>query len=96
MMQMVETIASTVSKRHGLPNISILGDPCTGGAIAIIFWVMSLSPTENLVIFTGRGSKSRGFEVDESLVLDSCDYRLIYKHQDCFFDSGSQITSGGI
>jgi acetyl-CoA carboxylase beta subunit len=91
-MQMVKTIASIHRlKRQGLPFISILGDPCTGGAIASYASLgdVIIAEPKALVIFTGpRVMKSRGFEVDESLVRsDSLQQlsALIYKHQDYFF-----------
>ena len=92
LMQMVKTIACIHRlKRQGLPFISILGDPCTGGAIASYASLgdVIIAEPNALVIFTGpRVMKSRGFEVDESLVRsDSLQQlsALIYKHQDYFF-----------
>lgn len=93
LMQMVKTIACVHRlKHHGLPFISILGDPSTGGAIASYASLgdVILSEPNALVIFTGpRVMKSRGFEVDESLVRSNSLQQLsglIYQHLDYFFD----------
>ena len=93
LMQMVKTIACVHQlKRHGLPFISILGDPSTGGAIASYASLgdIILSEPHALVIFTGpRVMESRGFEVDEGLVRSNSLQQLsglIYQHQDYFFD----------
>jgi acetyl-CoA carboxylase carboxyl transferase beta subunit len=92
LMQMVKTIASIHRlKRHGLPFISILGDPSTGGAIASYASLgdIILAEPKALVIFTGpRVMKSRGFEVDEGLIRSDSLQQLsglIYQHQDYFF-----------
>ena len=72
LMQMVKTIESVNRlKRHGLPFISILADPSTGGAIASYAALGDVIIAEPgaLVIFAGpRVMESRGFEVDEKLV----------------------------
>ncbi len=72
LMQMVKVIAAVNRlKRHGLPFISILSDPSTGGAIASYAALGDLIIAEPgaLVIFTGpRVMKSRGFEIDEKRV----------------------------
>jgi acetyl-CoA carboxylase beta subunit len=72
LMQMVKTIESVNRlKRHGLPYISVLADPSTGGAIASYAALgdVIISEPGALVIFAGpRVMKSRGFEVDEKLV----------------------------
>ena len=72
LMQMTKTIESVNRlKRHGLPYISVLADPSTGGAIASYAALGDIVIAEPgaLVIFTGpRVMKSRGFEVDENLV----------------------------
>lgn len=72
LMQMVKTIESVNRlKRHGLPYISILADPATGGAIASYAALGDITIAEPgaLVIFAGpRVMKDRGFEVDEKLV----------------------------
>ncbi len=72
LMQMVKTIESVNRlKRHGLPYISILADPSTGGAIASYAALgdVIISEPRALVIFAGpRVMKSRGFEVDEKFV----------------------------
>ncbi len=93
LMQMVKTIACVNRlKRHGLPFISILGDPSTGGAIASYASLgdVILAEPNALVIFTGpRVMESRGFEVDETLVRSNSLQQLsglIYQHQDYFFD----------
>jgi acetyl-CoA carboxylase carboxyl transferase beta subunit len=92
LMQMVKTIACVnLLKRHGLPFISILGDPSTGGAIASYASLgdVILAEPNALVIFTGpRVMKSRGFEVDEGLVRSNSLQQLsglIYQHQDYFY-----------
>ena len=72
LMQMVKTIESVNRlKRHGLPYISVLADPSTGGAIASYAALgdVIISEPGALVIFAGpRVMQSRGFEVDEKLV----------------------------
>ncbi len=69
LMQMVKTVnAVTRLKREGLPFISILGDPSTGGAIASYAALgdVILAEPNALVIFTGpRVMASRGFPVNE-------------------------------
>ena len=55
-------------KRHGLPYISILADPATGGAIASYAALgdVIMAEPEALVIFAGpRVMKAKGFEVDD-------------------------------
>ncbi len=72
LMQMVKTIdAINRLKAEGLPYLSILADPSTGGAIASYAALGDVIIAEPgaLVIFAGpRVMKSRGFEVDERLV----------------------------
>jgi acetyl-CoA carboxylase carboxyl transferase beta subunit len=72
LMQMVKTVESVNRlKRHGLPYISVLADPSTGGAIASYAALgdVTISEPGALVIFTGpRVMKDKGYEVDESLV----------------------------
>ncbi len=72
LMQMVKTVESVNRvKRHGLPYISILADPATGGAIASYAALGDLTIAEPgaLVTFAGpRVMKARGFDVDEKLV----------------------------
>ncbi len=79
LMQMVKTIESVNRlKRRGLPYISILADPATGGAIASYAALGDVIIAEPgaLVIFAGpRVMTSRGFEVEERLV------RSDYLHQ---------------
>lgn len=91
LMQMVKTIESVNRlKRHGLPYISILADPSTGGAIASYAALGDVTIAEPgaLIIFTGpRVMKSRGFEVDENLVRSQSLYgisRDIYNNLDYY------------
>lgn len=91
LMQMAKTIAAVQRlKRRGLPFISILGDPSTGGAIASYASLgdVIIAEPNALVIFTGpRVMKSRGFEVDEKLVRSDslCEISgLVYQHLDYF------------
>ncbi len=80
LMQMVKTIESVNRlKRHGLPYISILTDPSTGGAIASYAALGDIVIAEPgaLVIFAGpRVMQSRGFEVDENLVRSDSLYNI--------------------
>ncbi|MFZ0450908.1 MAG: carboxyl transferase domain-containing protein [Desulfatiglandaceae bacterium] len=80
LMQMVKTIESVNRlKRHGLPYISILSDPSTGGAIASYAALGDIVIAEPgaLVIFAGpRVMQSRGFEVDEKLVRSDSLYKI--------------------
>ena len=80
LMQMVKTIESVNRlKRSGLPYISILADPATGGAIASYAALgdVVISEPGALVIFAGpRVMKSRGFEVDEKLVRSQYLYEM--------------------
>jgi len=87
LMQMVKTIESVNRlKRHNLPYISILTDPSTGGAIASYAALGDIIIAEPgaLIIFAGpRVMKSRGFEVDESLVRSHTLHQIsgdIYNH----------------
>jgi acetyl-CoA carboxylase beta subunit len=79
LMQMVKTIESVNRlKRHGLPYISVLADPSTGGAIASYAALgdVVMAEPRALVIFAGpRVMRSRGFDVEERLV------RSDYLHQ---------------
>lgn len=72
LMQMVKTIESVNRlKRHGLPYISVLADPSTGGAIASYAALGDVIIAEPgaLVIFAGpRVMQAKGFEVNEELV----------------------------
>ncbi len=72
LMQMVKTIESVNRlKRHGLPYISIVADPSTGGAIASYAALgdIVIAEPKALVIFAGpRVMAARGFEVEEELV----------------------------
>ncbi len=93
LMQMVKTIESVDRlKRHGLPYISILADPSTGGAIASYAALGDLIIAEPgaLVIFTGpRVMESRGFPVDENLVRSQALFRIsedIYNNLDIYHD----------
>jgi len=71
-MQMAKTVESVNRlKKQGLPYISILADPATGGAIASYAALGDITIAEPgaLVIFAGpRVMQSSGFEVDEKLV----------------------------
>jgi len=86
LMQMVKTIESVNRlKRQGLPYISILADPSTGGAIASYAALgdIVLAEPGALVIFAGpRVMKSRGFDVDEKHVRSDSLYRL----SGCIYD----------
>lgn len=91
LMQMVKTIESVNRlKRHGLPYISILTDPSTGGAIASYAALgdVIIAEPNALVIFTGpRVMKSRGFQVDEALVRSDYLHQIskgIYNHMDYY------------
>ena len=93
LMQMVKTIESVDRlKRHGLPYISILADPSTGGAIASYAALGDVTIAEPgaLVIFTGpRVMQARGFEVDENLVRSQALYKIssnIYDDLDYYHD----------
>ncbi len=93
LMQMVKTVESVNRlKRHGLPYISILADPATGGAIASYAALGDITIAEPgaLVIFAGpRVMQSRGFDVDEKLVRSDYLHELsrdIYKDLDYFHD----------
>jgi len=93
LMQMVKTIESVNRlKRQGLPYISILADPSTGGAIASYAALgdVVISEPGALVIFAGpRVMKSRGFHVDEKLVRSEYLHRLsgdIYNQIDYYHD----------
>ena len=72
LMQMTKTVAAVQKlKEAGIPFISILADPATGGAIASYAALgdICLAEPNALVIFTGpRVMESRGFEVQEELV----------------------------
>jgi len=93
LMQMTKTIESVNRlKRQGLPYISILADPSTGGAIASYAALgdVIIAEPRALVIFTGpRVMKSIGFKVDESLVRSQSLHSLsadIYDHIDYYHD----------
>ena len=72
LMQMYKTVAAVQRmKTAGLPFISILADPSTGGAIASYAALgdVCLAEPGAMVIFTGpRVMKARGFEVQEEAV----------------------------
>jgi acetyl-CoA carboxylase carboxyl transferase beta subunit len=72
LMQMTKTVAAVERlKRAGIPFISILADPSTGGAIASYAALgdVCLAEPGAMVIFTGpRVMKARGFEVEEDMV----------------------------
>jgi acetyl-CoA carboxylase carboxyl transferase beta subunit len=93
LMQMVKTVESVNRlKRHGLPYISILADPATGGAIASYAALGDVIIAEPgaLVIFAGpRVMKSRGFEVEDKLVRSQYLNKLsanIYNKLDYYHD----------
>lgn len=93
LMQMVKTVESVNRlKRHGLPYISILADPSTGGAIASYAALGDVIIAEPgaLVIFAGpRVMKSRGFKVDEKLVRSDYLQKIsagIYNKLDFYHD----------
>ncbi len=93
LMQMVKTIESVNRlRKSGLPYISILADPATGGAIASYAALGDIVIAEPgaLVIFTGpRVMKSRGFEVDERLVRSQSLHEIsgqIYEDLDYYHD----------
>ncbi|MBW1850523.1 MAG: acetyl-CoA carboxylase carboxyl transferase subunit alpha/beta [Deltaproteobacteria bacterium] len=91
LMQMVKTVESVNRlKKNGLPFISILTDPSTGGAIASYAALGDIIIAEPgaLVIFAGpRVMQSRGFEVDEKLIRSDYLHQIsgdIYQHLDFF------------
>jgi len=93
LMQMVKTIESVNRlKKQGLPFISILADPSTGGAIASYAALgdIIIAEPRALVIFTGpRVMQSRGFEVDEKLVRSNYLHEIsdnIYQELDLYHD----------
>jgi len=93
LMQMVKVVAAVNKlKKHGLPFISILADPSTGGAIASYAALGDVIIAEPgaLIIFTGpRVMKSRGFEVDEKKVSSEHLHEIskkIYEKVDYFHD----------
>ena len=93
LMQMTKTIESVNRlKRNGLPYISILADPSTGGAIASYAALgdVIIAEPRALVIFTGpRVMESRGFKVDENLVRSQHLHGIsgdIYNHLDYYHD----------
>jgi acetyl-CoA carboxylase beta subunit len=90
-MQMVKCINSvTRLKRFGLPFVSVLGDPSTGGAIASYAALgdVVLAEPQALVIFTGpRVMEARGFKVNEADVRAgalSRNSHRIYENLDYF------------
>ena len=93
LMQMVKTIESVNRlKKQGLPYISILTDPSTGGAIASYAALgdVIIAEPRALVIFAGpRVMESRGFKVDEKLIRSDYLHQLsddIYDHLELFHD----------
>jgi len=93
LMQMVKTVESINRlKQQGLPYISILADPSTGGAIASYAALGDIIIAEPgaLIIFAGpRVMQSRGFEVDERLVRSQFLSHIsdgIYDHLDYYHD----------
>jgi acetyl-CoA carboxylase carboxyl transferase beta subunit len=93
LMQMVKTVnAVNTLKEHGLPYISILGDPATGGAIASFAALgdVILAEPGALISFAGpRVLKSRGFPVDEQAIRAESLHKLsghVFERQDYFHD----------
>jgi acetyl-CoA carboxylase carboxyl transferase beta subunit len=93
LMQMVKTVESVNRlKRQGLPYISILADPSTGGAIASYAALGDIVIAEPgaLVIFAGpRVMQARGFEVNEKLVRSDYLHQIsgdIYQHMDYYHE----------
>jgi acetyl-CoA carboxylase carboxyl transferase beta subunit len=93
LMQMVKTVnCITHLKRDGLPFISVLGDPSTGGAIASYAALgdVILAEPNALVIFTGpRVMEARGFPVNEEDVRAATlckNSRQVYENMDFFSD----------
>jgi acetyl-CoA carboxylase beta subunit len=72
LMQMYKVVAAVQRlKQAGIPYLSILADPSTGGAIASYAALgdVCLAEPGAMVIFTGpRVMKARGFEVEEEAV----------------------------
>jgi acetyl-CoA carboxylase carboxyl transferase beta subunit len=93
LMQMVKTVnCITRLKRDGLPFISILGDPSTGGAIASYASLgdIIIAEPNALVIFTGpRVMEARGFPVNEDDVRAAAlchNSKRIYENLDFYSD----------
>ncbi|MDR1049984.1 MAG: acetyl-CoA carboxylase carboxyl transferase subunit alpha/beta [Deltaproteobacteria bacterium] len=93
LMQMVKTVnCVTRLKREGLPFISVLGDPSTGGAIASYAALgdVILAEPDALVIFTGpRVMEARGFSVNEEDVRAAAlarNSRQIYENMEFYCD----------
>ena len=93
LMQMAKTVSAVLDlKDHGLPYLSILADPSTGGAIASFAALGDVVIAEPgaMVIFTGpRVMKSRGFAVDEEAIRAASLHQLsgdIFEHLDYYLD----------
>lgn len=93
LMQMVKTINAVEKvKDHGLPYLSILGDPATGGALASYAALgdVILAEPHAMVVFAGpRVMKSRGFSVDEDAIRAQSLHQLsadVFKRLDYFQD----------
>jgi acetyl-CoA carboxylase carboxyl transferase beta subunit len=91
LMQMVKVVeALNQLRRHGLPHISVLADPSTGGAIASYAALgdVILAEPGALIAFAGpRVMKSSGFEVDEKLIRSEYLHQIsdeIYKQLDYY------------
>ncbi|MDR2142574.1 MAG: acetyl-CoA carboxylase carboxyl transferase subunit alpha/beta [Deltaproteobacteria bacterium] len=91
--QMVKTVnCVTRLKRYGLPYISVLGDPSTGGAIASYAALgdIIIAEPNALVIFTGpRVMEARGFPVREEDVRGETlcrNSRHVYERLDFYGD----------
>ncbi len=93
LMQMVKTVNAVQKlKDHGLPYISILGDPSTGGALASYAALgdVIVSEPHAMVVFAGpRVMKSRGFQVDEAAIRGEALHQLsdtVFENMDFFQD----------
>ena len=93
LMQMVKTVnAVNMLKENGLPYLSLLGDPATGGAIASFAALGDVIIAEPgaLISFSGpRVLKSRGFPVDENALRAESLQKLsnkIFSNLDYFHD----------
>lgn len=93
LMQMAKTVnAVETLKDYGLPFISILADPSTGGALASYAALgdVILAEPEAMVIFAGpRVMVSRGFEVDDDSIRAQSLHQLsgdVFARKDFFQD----------
>ena len=93
LMQMVKTIAAVkLLKENGLPFISVLADPATGGAIAgyAALGDVIIAEPQAMVVFSGpRVMMSRGFSVDDDAIRASSLHKMsadIFERLDYFGD----------